>query len=30
MRYPAINDYGVALWEYGAADPLYRFDCGNA
>ena len=29
VRYPAVNDYGLAVWEYGTPDPVYQFDCGN-
>jgi hypothetical protein len=29
VRYPAVNDFGLAVWEYGTPAPLYQFDCGN-
>jgi hypothetical protein len=29
VRYPAVNDFGLAVWEYGTPAPIYRFDCGN-
>jgi hypothetical protein len=29
VRYPAVNDFGLAVWEYGTPAPIYQFDCGN-